>query len=154
MYSENSIILTILILTIFTKGSAVYLARKILSSINPTDVFYFNPCEIPVSSNGSRIANLDVDDEIEFNKSKQSTPNIKNETLKIIPNPNNGSFNLETNLQEIKRLELWSIDGKFMQVLNYVNYQEINLKGIEKGVYILKAISSKGSTFINKLVIQ
>jgi hypothetical protein len=57
MYSVNSNILDI---QIQTKGSAVYTARHILASINPEDVFYFNPCEIPVSSNGARIANLDA----------------------------------------------------------------------------------------------
>jgi hypothetical protein len=151
MYSVNSNILDI---QIQTKGSAVYAARHILASINPTDVFYINPCEIPVSSNGARTANLDADDEIEFNKSKQSTLILKNEKLTIIPNPNKGNFYIQTNLQDLKRLELWSMDGKFIRVVNYVNYEEMNLKEIEKGVYILKAISCKGSTFINKLVIQ
>jgi hypothetical protein len=138
----------------YTKGSAVYTARHILASINPTDVFYINPCEIPVSSNGARIAKLDADDEIEFNKSKQSSPIVKNEKLTIIPNPNNGYFYIQTNLQDLKRVELWSIDGKFIQELNYIKNQEVFVKEIDKGMYVLKAIDTNGKFFISKLIIQ
>jgi len=152
MHSINSYILEILIQT---KDSAVYLARKILSSINPTDVFYCNSCEVPSTSNiGARTMPLDPEDVIEFSKTYQPKQTIKIKEFTIKPNPNNGNFYIETSDKDISNLELWSIEGKFIQTIIYQKGVEINLINIQKGIYLIKATNKKGELFISKLIKQ
>lgn len=138
----------------YTKGSAVYTARHILASINPSDVFYFNPCEIPVSNNGARIAPLDVDDEIEFNKSKPLNLPNKKAYLQIIPNPNNGKFFIDSSNENSSILEIFSVEGKKLLNLIYLKNQEYDLSFLSKGIYILTISDNNGFITTQKLIIQ
>jgi len=76
----------------------------------------------------------------------------QNKELIIRPNPNNGNFIIESSDQEISNVELWSIEGKFIQNLTYQKGVELNLLNIEKGIYVIKATSKIGVLFIGKLI--
>ena len=97
---------------------------------------------------------LDPEDVIEFSKTYRQKQIVKTKEFTIKPNPNNGNFYIETTDQDISNLELWSIEGKFIQNMPYQKGAEVNLIEIEKGIYLIKATNKKGELFISKLIIQ
>lgn len=56
--------------------------------------------------------------------------------------------------KDISNLELWTIEGKFIQNISYQKGAEVNLIDIEKGIYVIKATNKKGELFISKLIKQ
>lgn len=78
--------------------------------------------------------------------------------LKLYPNPNNGSFNIELNIQESQdiELEVLSINGKIVWSKMYKNQignnkYQVNIENQSKGLYILNVFTRSGQ--INKRII-
>jgi hypothetical protein len=136
----------------YTKGSGVHLARKILSGINPKDNNYLNACEMQTDQNGMRIAALEQEDEEEFSKMVQEPPEKNFVRFSIKPNPNNGICKIEFPLQQISRVELYGIEGKYIQVLPVSNDGVLDLQPQAKGAYVLKLIEKNGNVQSSKLI--
>jgi hypothetical protein len=80
----------------------------------------------------------------------------KRNPILVYPNPNNGSFTLATEL-DIVTIEIYNIQGQLVQRINPVkgsNQQNIQLNSSNKeGMYILRAISSEGEAFNNRILL-
>lgn len=73
--------------------------------------------------------------------------------IKIVPNPNNGFFKIETSLT-IKSIQLYNVNGKevYFNEMNS-NDDEINVSNLTSGIYFIK-IESKTNTIYKKISIR
>ncbi len=85
--------------------------------------------------------------------------NKLNVELSIVPNPNNGTFdiNISSALNKTYQLRLFNLSGQAlldeeMFIRTGQNSKRINLTGIEKGVYFLSIIGEDGITTQNIIV--
>ncbi|MCC6582256.1 MAG: T9SS type A sorting domain-containing protein, partial [Chitinophagales bacterium] len=85
--------------------------------------------------------------------------NKLNVELSIIPNPNNGSFEIRvtSGMNKTYQLKLFNLSGQVlvdeeMNIRTGQNSKQINLTGIEKGVYFLSIIGEDGTTTQNIIV--
>jgi hypothetical protein len=126
IYSVYSIILAIMIQTIFTTGNVVYLARVLLHGFE--DKEYLNKCEIvEPPNNNERRANFDERENTLINKF-ESTTNYEN-SFSIFPNPNNGRFSLSCPNNSSFNFEIISSIGQIVKSGNIQNskgYIDIN----------------------------
>jgi hypothetical protein len=68
-----------------------------------------------------------------------------NLALRIIPNPNNGSFAVDVNTIEKVKLTLVDVSGKIVySTENYFSGQKITTQHLQKGIYFLKVSSING----------
>ena len=118
IYSVYSIILAIMIQTIFTTGKVVYLARVLLHGFE--DKEYLNKCEIvEPPNNNQRIANFDEEENPALKK-LESTTNYEN-SFSIFPNPNNGRFSLSCPNNSSFNFEIISSIGQIVKSGNIQN---------------------------------
>ncbi len=97
---------------------------------------------------------------VNFNAVLTGIKNNKlNVELSIIPNPNNGSFEIRITSATNKtyQLKLFNLSGQLlfneeMTVRNGQNSKRVNLNNIEKGVYFLSVIGDDGITTQNIIV--
>ena len=60
---------------------------------------------------------------------------------KVYPNPSNGIFTVVC--EDMKRVEVFSVDGRLVKCLE-IRGNEIQIEGLESGVYLLKIMTPKG----------
>ena len=77
--------------------------------------------------------------------------NHGSESVQVIPNPNNGSFQV-IGLNGMSKLELCDLQGKILQVKETNEEMTSFETGQKSGVYLLRISSSKGSETIRVLV--
>ena len=79
------------------------------------------------------------------------TFNTQHSSFQIYPNPNNGSFIIETNLTSKQTLQVYDVNGKFVlsQTINGKN--SIDISNINAGVYNISLLSSDGA--VNKKLV-
>ena len=73
--------------------------------------------------------------------------------LKVFPNPNNGSFTIQSTISKIESMEIFNIYGQkvYSQIINsklYAAHAEL-----PNGVYFVKLISEKGVS-VKKITID
>jgi hypothetical protein len=93
-----------------------------------------------------------VNQSIEKSKEAKYIPDISynssvDKSLKVYPNPNNGQFTLEMkNMDRDTKVWIYNSAGRkiYHSELNNPEIQKINLLGIERGVYLLRVVDSKG----------
>ena len=85
--------------------------------------------------------------------------NKLNVELSIIPNPNNGSFEIRitSGMNKTYQLKLFNLSGQVlvdeeMNIRTGLNSKRVNLIGIEKGAYFLNIIGEDGTTTQNIIV--
>ena len=73
----------------------------------------------------------------------------------ISPNPNHGTFSINSNNKKVTQVHLFSAEGKliYSQKPNKFN-PEINISKIVKGIYFLKITLENGETASNKIMIK
>ncbi|WP_430401952.1 T9SS type A sorting domain-containing protein [Fluviicola sp.] len=77
--------------------------------------------------------------------------NHGSESVQVIPNPNNGSFQV-IGLNGMSKLELCDLQGKVLQVKETNEEMTSFETGQKSGVYVLRISSSKGIETIRVLV--
>jgi hypothetical protein len=84
---------------------------------------------------------------------KEQNRILDNNQILIYPNPTNSNINIFSQNNEIKSIEIFSLDGKKVGYLNNINSNtiSINIESFSPGVYLLKSNTSTGA-FINKLI--
>jgi len=102
-------------------------------------------------------ATWEVDDILVLGNEYQGIGDIiNNENIAIYPNPANGHFFIETNLNKDLTVNVYSIVGKlvFKTVINK-QLNEINIENISEGIYFVNIINEKtGDVITRKLIIQ
>lgn len=92
------------------------------------------------------------------NESSEQSAYIINQTLKVIPNPNNGEFKLVMPENcTIQNLQIIDIHGKeiiFETIENNGEYLKLKMENTSTGIYTLKTNCSDGSVFITRLLIK
>jgi len=80
--------------------------------------------------------------------------NVAKELFNIFPNPNNGKFIIETHSADISKIDIYTVSGELVYS-NYINNNVLNIDihGIDKGVYIVKIINDIDSQ-IKRIVIE
>ena len=102
--------------------------------------------------NGMRIAALDKDNAEELAKTYQP-PTVKSQVnFTIVPNPNNGVCKINYPNDQIIKLELFGIEGRFILEVPYKSSGEINFAAQPKGAYVLKLTNKKGEVLSTKLI--
>ncbi len=66
---------------------------------------------------------------------------VKEQAIKLYPNPCSDILNLELNDWEIKAIEIRSIEGRLVKSLN-PNTQQINVSSLKSGVYYINIITA------------
>ncbi len=91
------------------------------------------------------------------NPTKQTTSvgikqlSVNNSQVSVYPNPNNGSFIIETNTTEKQTIALYDVNGKLVLSQNLNSKTSIDASGLNEGVYNLSIVSSEG--VINKRLV-
>jgi hypothetical protein len=76
--------------------------------------------------------------------------------FKLIPNPNNGTFQLETNfpLSEISNLKISNLIGTIIYETQHVTEQPIQLPNSASGMFFVVIILKDGAVLTQKMVVQ
>lgn len=86
-----------------------------------------------------------------------SVQDIESKTLRIYPNPANGSINIQTPaMHETAMLQIFSLDGKLISQYTLDQQQELHrldIQSLSPGVYIVN-LRSRNATEITRLVVQ
>ena len=97
-----------------------------------------------------------VVDDFTISSTLEVSNNIDN-NITIKPNPSNGIFALSWGSDTtIKSLEIYTITGQLVKTIAHsfqANNYNLDMKGLSKGMYLLKVKSDKGE-FAKKLIIQ
>jgi hypothetical protein len=92
------------------------------------------------------------------NESSEESAYIINQTLKVIPNPNNGEFKLVMPENcTIQNLQIIDIHGKeiiFETIEDNGEYLKLKMANTSTGIYTVKTNCSDGSVFITRLLIK
>lgn len=72
--------------------------------------------------------------------------------IKIVPNPNNGFFTIQTSLT-IKSIQLYNVNGKEVYFNEMNSNDEINVSNLTSGIYFIK-IESNTNTIYKKISIR
>jgi hypothetical protein len=90
-----------------------------------------------------------------YNKTTTGIHDLVNDDFSIYPNPSKGVIFIKSNQVEPYSVGIYSTDGNFIQSygINSSGYQQINLQGLQKGVYFIKISTSQGVT-IQKLILE
>lgn len=142
-------------------GNDLYFAQDVGNQISKVDITQTLPLTVTnlVSFNGPQTllynsGNLYVSDlwqclkyDLNFlkNESFSSTNSIQ-----LSPNPVQTSFKI-SNYENINSVEIYSIDGKLVKTISNP-LLEIDVDGLVKGCYMLKAIGKDGAVFTNKFI--
>ncbi|MCD4666045.1 MAG: T9SS type A sorting domain-containing protein, partial [Bacteroidales bacterium] len=62
--------------------------------------------------------------------------------INLFPNPNNGEFNIKLQNNIENDIHIYSLDGKLIYSNKFKNSCELNLKNLEKGIYLVKVVSN------------
>jgi len=135
----------------YTEGTAVYTARVILHAFEP-DSNYYNYCEF--AKRTDRTSN-ERNSNIQQNQYNENTF-VNNMQYNVIPNPNNGTFELLTSSNNPITCEISDMAGRIITNGYYKpvgNMVLFSLGNLTKGMYHLKVIDNIKVTFI-KIVIN
>jgi len=92
------------------------------------------------------------------NESSEESAYTINQTLKVIPNPNNGEFKLVMPENcTIQNLQIIDIHGKeilFETIEDNGEYLKLKMENTSTGIYTLKTNCSDGSVFVTRLLIK
>lgn len=79
---------------------------------------------------------------------------LNNDKINIYPNPNNGIFTIEKNIDENTTLEVYNLSGQLILQKSFVgNTTQVNLTNYPKGIYLVKIIADNKVT-VEKIVYQ
>jgi PKD repeat protein/photosystem II stability/assembly factor-like uncharacterized protein len=76
-----------------------------------------------------------------------------NESVSIIPNPNNGIFTIILNDGQPARLEIFNSQGNRVNKINFENETTFDLRHLPGGLYLVRILNN-GNTFVEKVIIQ
>ncbi|MCF8411545.1 MAG: T9SS type A sorting domain-containing protein, partial [Crocinitomicaceae bacterium] len=92
------------------------------------------------------------------NESSEQSAYIINQTLKVIPNPNNGEFKLVMPENcTIQNLQIIDIHGKeilFETIEDNGDYLKLKMENTATGIYSVKTNCLDGSVFVTRLLIK
>lgn len=124
----------------------------------PEDINYDNTC----SKTSQVIKPNNINKKVDKNIDRNADPNhlIKklseenNKTFKILPNPNNGVFNILFTEATSGKLDITDINGKNIRSEFFENKQSIhvNLEQQISGIYLIKITDSKGIISTKKII--
>lgn len=78
-----------------------------------------------------------------------------NQSFQILPNPNNGQFNVQFNSYFEGVLEIVDIAGKLMRRLEFSgNLVALQCADLRKGIYLIKTVNSDGQAQVQRLIIN
>jgi len=63
---------------------------------------------------------------------------ISDNKIDVYPNPTTGSINLKSNNQEVNKVYIYDIMGQLVGFVKLGNSQQVDLKYLESGIYLIK----------------
>lgn len=92
------------------------------------------------------------------NESSEQSAYIINQTLKVIPNPNNGEFKLvmpeNCTIQNLQIIDIYGKEIIFETIEDNGEYLKLKMANTSTGIYTVKTNCSDGSVFITRLLIK
>jgi len=93
---------------------------------------------------------------IEFNSSSRSNKDINttisnSSILDIYPNPTTDYFQVQS--EELQSVEIYTISGELVKSFNQTA-NKYSMDSLSAGIYLVKAIQTNGSVYVNKLIKQ
>lgn len=127
-----------------------------------SDIYYLDENIVPdtfiifASYFEGAVASIFMVDDIQLSYTVTGVDYDKNQNINVYPNPakNFIALNTESINNEFTKLEIISIDGKLMKVLDYYSPNEsIDISDLHVGMYILK-ISTKKEVISKKIIVE
>ncbi len=69
--------------------------------------------------------------------------------ISISPNPVNNFISVQTNINNIEKIEIFSVNGKLLILTN--NKNNIDIQSLQRGIYILR-LEGEGKSFVTKFI--
>jgi hypothetical protein len=73
--------------------------------------------------------------------------------ISVYPNPTDHLLNILSDLKEVQLYELYSIEGRFIQILKVINSSQLDLSEIPQGIYFL-GIKNNEKREMTRIVIE
>jgi len=103
-----------------------------------------------------RLKQIDYDGNYTYSKIIQKKCFMKQEDVKVWPNPSNGLFNIELETKQSVKIELISITGSILMSMNNKDQKivQVDLSGYTKGIYYLSIIDNVGEKRTKKIILN
>ncbi len=80
--------------------------------------------------------------------------NKENIHFSLYPNPAQSSISIRTNSKDKYQLKVYAINGSLVKHLQVNNNDKVDIKSLNKGIYILQLTDNKGNSSFKKLIKQ
>lgn len=114
------------------------------SQVNPCIIAsqWSNASSFTLVSSGSALAQ----DGNPFEAEDMRTIDLDESALSIFPNPNNGNFTIDTDMEEFS-VEIYNVNGQLIQSMGrlYTGQSQLDLNGYASGVYMLRIFNDSES---------
>jgi hypothetical protein len=80
-----------------------------------------------------------------FSATTLSNENFNESQFAIYPNPVANELHIETDQAKIERIEIYTIGGKKVLDVNFLNDQPIDVSKLIRGLYLVKVETGNGS---------
>jgi PKD repeat protein len=127
---------------------------------NPTEIYYlimdWDYYDVTlVVSNEFGSDSLIKDDYIEVIPENVNEKILTNQNVKLFPNPNDGNFTISIPASADAEVNIIDLQGRSVLYDKISGSQQINVKSIERGIYIVKIFDTEsGSQVIKRLIIR
>ncbi len=117
-----------------------------------TDLGYFNGKIDDISIFSKALTQTEID--LLYNPiTNVNSQTANRKKILVFPNPNNGIFNIKLQNNIENDILIYSLDGKLVFNNKFKDFCELNLRNLEKGIYLVKVISKDGIA-TEKLIIE
>lgn len=101
-----------------------------------------------------RIVLVDKDGSLHYSNSVEVSKNDSEENvfIKVYPNSAHDFVTVESSFEK-GQLEIIDLQGRVLYAQNISLYQSIDVSSLSKGIYTVKAVSSKGQLLYQKLFV-
>lgn len=125
-------------------GAKVTLNYPTLNEDNWIVLFTAHRSNIPFKNN------IDVNDSI---GKILNNPKLEQSKINIYPNPNEGTFTVESNLEKINNIKCYSSIGKIVFEDLNINTQNYRINNLSSGIYFIEVLT-ENSTVRKKIVVR
>lgn len=134
-----------------THGTIVYAIRNFYNAVTGTIHEFENNCEPPQERSNSSKPRF-----IRLKEPKNKTQLQEEQKNKLVLYPNPARSFITIKYPDIKQVIIYDIHGRALKYFTYTktNMAQLNISGLNKGVYLVKIININNAVETQKIMVQ